>query len=113
MATVAHRLTMSRTALAVPIQDPRYIERPRQSRNCSAAQPARRVRLLHTGRQPLRLMKTDEKEWLISNISGRLSEAPRYVQQRQLCRSFRADPAYGESVAKAMGISVDELVPTK
>jgi hypothetical protein len=44
MATVVHRLTMSRTALAVPIQDPRYIERPRQSRNCSAAQPARRVR---------------------------------------------------------------------
>lgn len=58
-------------------------------------------------------MKADEKERRISNISGSLSQAPRHVQQRQLCHFFRADPAYGEGVAKAIGISVDELVSTK
>jgi catalase len=37
-------------------------------------------------------MKTAEKERLISNIGGSLSQAPRYIQQRQLCHFFRADP---------------------
>jgi catalase len=59
------------------------------------------------------LLKTDEKERLISNISGSLSQAPRHIQERQICHFFRAGAGYGEGVAKAIGISVDELLPTK
>jgi catalase len=58
-------------------------------------------------------MRLDEKERLISNISGSLSHAPRNIQERQLCHFFRADPAYGEGVAKGIGIAVEELAATK
>ncbi len=58
-------------------------------------------------------MKLDEKERLISNISGSLLQTPRHIQERQLCHFFRADPAYGEGVAKALGIRVEEMAVAK
>jgi catalase len=97
-----------------PIQDLRYIERPKPITGTVARHNHRDESDYYTQAGNLfRLMKTDEKERLISNISGSLSQAPRYVQLRQLCHFFRADPAYGEGVAKAIGISVDELVSAK
>jgi catalase len=97
-----------------PIQDPRYVERPKPIIGTVARHNHRDESDYYTQAGNLfRLMKTDEKERLISNISDSLSQAPRYVQQRQLCHFFRADPAYCEGVAKAVGISVDELVSTK
>jgi catalase len=97
-----------------PIQDPRYVERPKPIIGTVARHNHRDESDYYTQAGNLfRLMKTDEKERLINNISNSLSQAPRYVQQRQLCHFFRADPAYGEGVAKAVGISVDELVSTK
>jgi catalase len=58
-------------------------------------------------------MKRQEKERLIGNIVASLSKTPRNIQERQLCHFFRADPAYGEGVAKALGIPVQELAAAK
>jgi catalase len=60
-----------------------------------------------------RLMKPEEKERPIGNIAASLSNAPRNIQERQLCHFFRADPAYGEGVAKTLGVPVKELAAAK
>jgi catalase len=97
-----------------PTEDPRYIERPKPIAGAVARHSHRDESDHYTQAGNLfRLMTPDEKERLISNISGSLSQAPRHIQERQLCHFFRADPAYGEGVTKAIGISVDELLPMR
>ena len=96
----------------LPYQDPRYIERSQPIAGTVARHNHRDMSDYYTQAGNLfRLLNTDEKERLIVNISGSLSLVPRHIQERQLWHFFRADPAYGEGVAKAIGISVDELVP--
>jgi catalase len=97
-----------------PTQDLRYIERPKPITGTVARHNHRDESDYYTQAGNLfRLMKTAEKERLISNISDSLSQVPRHIQERQICHFFRADPVYGEGVAKEIGISVDELMPVK
>jgi catalase len=98
-----------------PTQDPKYVERPRTIASTAVGRYNHRDDSdFYT--QPgnlFRLMKPQEKERLIGNIVASLSNAPRNIQERQLCHFFRADPAYGEGVAKALGIPVKELATAK
>jgi len=55
-----------------------------------------------------RLMPEDEKERTADAIAGGLSQARESVQQLQLCHFFRADPDYGQRVAKRLNIEVPE-----
>jgi catalase len=57
-----------------------------------------------------RLMPVDAKKRLISNIVGSLSNAPREIQERQVRHFFKADPAYGEGVAKGLGLKLEEIM---
>jgi catalase len=94
-----------------PTQDARYVERPKPITGTVARHNHRDESDYYT--QPgnlYRLMKAEEKERLIGNICASLSKAPRNIQERQLCHFFRADPAWGEGVAKGLGINVGEPV---
>ncbi|SPO53071.1 Catalase [Pseudomonas sp. JV551A1] len=53
-----------------------------------------------------RLMNDEQKALLISNIAGTMAGVSEDVIQRQLQYFFKADPAYGEGVAKALGINL-------
>jgi catalase len=53
-----------------------------------------------------RLMSEAQKALLISNIAGTLAGVSEDVIQRQLQYFFKADPAYGEGIAKALGINL-------
>ncbi|WP_296235457.1 catalase [Pseudomonas sp. UBA4617] len=53
-----------------------------------------------------RLMDDEQKALLINNIAGAMAGVSRDVIQRQLQYFFKADPAYGEGVAKALGIEL-------
>lgn len=59
--------------------------------------------------QLFRLMTPEQRKRPIGNIAAGLSQAPRHIQERQLEHFFKADPAYGEGVAGALGIPVKEL----
>ncbi len=56
-----------------------------------------------------RLMTDDQRRQLINNLAGSMSSVPREIQLRQIGHFHRADPAYGEGVAKALGIKIEEL----
>ena len=52
-----------------------------------------------------RLMKPEQKNQLIQNIVNAMTSVPKEIQERQIHHSYKADPAYGEGVAKGLGLS--------
>ena len=57
-----------------------------------------------------RLMSAEQKERLCGNIARHMTGVPQEIQLRQICHFFRADPAYGLGVAKALGLDIGEFV---
>ena len=53
-----------------------------------------------------RLMSAEQKALLISNIAGTMADVSEDVVQRQLPHFYKADPAYGEGVAEALGVVI-------
>jgi catalase len=91
------------------IQDPRYREKPyKVSGNVD--------RYNHREgnddyKQPgdlFRLLSDYEKQKLISNIAGHMKNVPERIQRLQISHFTKADPAYGNGVAKALGLAVSE-----
>ncbi|MEA9993617.1 catalase [Pseudomonas sp. 10B1] len=52
------------------------------------------------------LMSAEQKALLIENIAGSMAGVTSDVVQRQLQYFFKADPAYGEGLAKALGVQL-------
>jgi catalase len=57
-----------------------------------------------------RLMTAAQRERLFGNIARHMTagNTPEAIQLRQICHFFRADPAYGMGVARALGIELRE-----
>ena len=58
-------------------------------------------------RQPgdlFRLMSAEQKKQLFHNVAAAMEGVPEHIVQRQLGHFHRADPAYSEGVAKAVGV---------
>jgi len=57
-----------------------------------------------------RLLPSEEQQRLVENIAGHMAPVKREIQLRQLRHFYLADPAYGEGVAKGLGIDIREAV---
>ncbi len=51
-------------------------------------------------------MNDEQKALLIANIAGTMASVSRDVVERQLQHFFKADPAYGGGIAKALGLNL-------
>jgi catalase len=56
-----------------------------------------------------RLMTAAQKNALFENTARAMGDAPKEVKLRHIANCLQADPAYGEGVAKALGISLREV----
>jgi catalase len=56
-----------------------------------------------------RLMSAAQKEALFGNTARAMGDAPREIKVRHIGNCLKADKAYGEGVAKALGIPLSEL----
>lgn len=56
-----------------------------------------------------RLMKPDEQQRLFENTARNMGDAPDFIKIRHIQNCLKADPAYGEGVAKALGISMSDV----
>lgn len=56
-----------------------------------------------------RLTSADQKRQLIQNIVGAMKTVPREIQERQIAHFSKADPAYGEGVAKGLGLPTRQM----
>ena len=55
------------------------------------------------------IMKDDEKQRLFDNTARNMEGTTVLVQKRHIRHCYLADPAYGEGVANALGISISEI----
>jgi len=53
-----------------------------------------------------RLMSAGQREVLFANTARAMGDAPEFIKQRHADNCGKADPAYGEGVAKALGLDV-------
>ena len=54
-----------------------------------------------------RLMPADEQQLLFENTARAMGDAELFIKQRHVRNCYKADPAYGTGVAKALGIDLD------
>jgi catalase len=57
-----------------------------------------------------RLLKPDAQQRLVENIARHMTGVPREIQLRAICHFFRADPAYGMGVARALNLDIGEFM---
>ena len=58
-----------------------------------------------------RLMDDSQKAQLFSNMAEAMDEVPERIKVRQIVHYYKADPAYGQGVAKKLGLDIDQIVP--
>jgi len=56
-----------------------------------------------------RLMSPDQQKVLFENTARAMGDAPQEIKIRHIGNCYKADPAYGEGVAKALGISMSDV----
>ena len=89
-----------------PVEDPQYVEPPLQIDGDAFRYDHRAGNDEYTQAGNLfRLLPADEQQRLFRNIAASMQGVPRVVIDRQLEHFRKADPAYGEGVAKALGPS--------
>jgi len=56
-----------------------------------------------------RLMKPEQQEILFGNTARAMGDAPREIKVRHASNCYKANPAYGEGIARAMDIPLNEV----
>lgn len=56
-----------------------------------------------------RLMRPEQQQVLFENTARNMGDAPKHIKVRHIGNCFKADPTYGEGVAKALGIPMSEV----
>jgi catalase len=56
-----------------------------------------------------RLMTDEKKELLFKNTAAELGRAQKFIQVRHIRNCSKADPAYGEGVAKALKLTMEDV----
>jgi catalase len=56
-----------------------------------------------------RLMSAEEKQRLIGSLVGAMQGVPHTIQLRQIRCFVKIDPAYGEGMARGLGIDMQEV----
>ncbi|OKH43747.1 catalase [Calothrix sp. HK-06] len=93
-----------------PVEDPQYKEPPLKISGAADRYDHREGNDDYSQAGKLfKLLPTEGKQRLFNNIAAAMKEVPRFIIERQLKHFAKADPAYGEGVAKALGISVSVL----
>jgi catalase len=57
-----------------------------------------------------RLMPPEEQRLLFANTARAMGDAELFIKQRHVRNCYRADPRYGEGVARAMNIKLEEAL---
>ena len=94
-----------------PKQDERFAEPPLHISGDAARYNHREGNDDYT--QPgnlFRLMSKEQKQQLFNNVAAGMTGVPKEIIERQLAHFRKADPAYAEGVAAAVGIKSKELV---
>jgi catalase len=96
-----------------PAEDPAYRERPRTITGAVDRHDHRVDDDYYT--QPgnlFRLLSREARQRLIGNIVASMKPVPQRIQELQVRHFFKADPDYGEGVARGLGLDIHKIVET-
>jgi catalase len=94
-----------------PKEDPRYLEPPLKISGDADRYNHREGNDDYT--QPgnlFRLMNDSQKQQLFSNMAEAMQGVPERIKVRQAAHCYKADPAYGNGIAKALGIDQNHVI---
>src|SRR5690554_2733123 len=57
-----------------------------------------------------RLMTQEQQQVLFTNTAAEVGGAEKFIQERHALNCYRADPAYGQGVADALGLDMEEIL---
>lgn len=95
-----------------PTQDKKYLERATTYDSSTVARWDHREDTDYYS-QPgalFRLMTPDQQQRLYGNIAAGLGQVEQRIQNLQINHFYKADPKYGEGVAKALGRNIEDIV---
>ncbi|MGN5456669.1 MAG: catalase-related domain-containing protein, partial [Candidatus Kurthia intestinigallinarum] len=55
------------------------------------------------------LMSDEQKQLLFNNTAAEMNGVEDFIKERHIIHCHKADPAYGEGVAKALGIDINSI----
>jgi catalase len=58
-----------------------------------------------------RLMTPAQQQVVFENTARAMGDARQHIKERHIRNCWRADPAYGEGVARALGLKIEDIVP--
>ena len=58
-------------------------------------------------------MSSAQMQVLLENTGRAMGEVPKEIKVRHIGNCLKADPTYGEGVAKALGIALSEVLKSK
>ena len=58
-------------------------------------------------------MSAEQQQVLFENTANNMAGVPDFIQYRHIRNCNWCDPAYGEGVAKALGLTVDEAMAAR
>ena len=59
------------------------------------------------------LMNPEQKQALFNNTAAAMGDAPEFIKYRHIRNCHWCDPAYGEGVAKALGLTVEDALKAR
>jgi len=59
------------------------------------------------------LMNSEQKQALFNNTAAAMGDAPNFIKYRHIRNCHWCDPAYGEGVAKALGLTVEDALKAR
>ena len=59
------------------------------------------------------LMNSEQKQALFNNTAAAMGDAPHFIKYRHIRNCHWCDPAYGEGVANALGLTVEDALKAR
>jgi catalase len=56
-----------------------------------------------------RILSAEQQQDLFGNTARSMKDAPKEIKLRHIAHCMKADPAYGQGVAKALGLTLGEI----
>jgi catalase len=95
-----------------PKASPEFMEPPLQLTGAASHYPQNEDYYTQAG-DLFRLLPKDEQERMFQTLKGEFVGTEPHIVERMIRHFYKADPAYGEGVAKAVGMTIDFSVPQK
>ena len=58
-------------------------------------------------------MSPEQKQALFNNTAAAMGDAPEFIKYRHIRNCHWCEPAYGEGVAKALGLTVEDALKAR